>query len=195
MSFELIVIGTSLGGLHALEKLLPVLPLQFPVALAIAQHRYRESDGELVAHLQRQTRLPLMEVEDKQPIVAGHIYLAPADYHLLVEPGHFALSADVPVLHARPSIDVLFESAAEAYRDRTIGIVLTGASRDGAQGLAQIKAYGGVAIVQDPKTAESPTLPLASLAIVPDAKVLPLDQIAPFLIHLCLPYFSTSVAP
>jgi two-component system, chemotaxis family, protein-glutamate methylesterase/glutaminase len=185
MAFELAVIGASQGGLHALEQLLPQLPYQLSVAVAIAQHRHKESDGQLVLYLQRQTRLPLVEVEDKQPILAGHIYLAPADYHLLIEPGHFALSTESPVFHARPSIDVLFESAADAYRQRTIGIILTGASQDGAQGLAKIKALGGVAIVQDPETAENPILPRASVATVADAIILPLAQISTCLINLC----------
>lgn len=185
MAFELVVVGTSMGGLRALEVILHALPSGLPIAVAIAQHRHRDSDKGLVNHLQSQCVMPVVEAEDKQAIAGGQVYLAPADYHLLVEPGHFALSTEAPVTHARPSIDVLFESAADAYGDRTIGIILTGASYDGAQGLAKIKAHGGFTIVQEPATAESPTMPNAALSLVSADKILPLPQIAPFLVNLC----------
>lgn len=186
-AFEIIVIGVSMGGLRALEVILPGLPKGLPVAVAIAQHRYRNQDGELVSYLRQQSSLPVYEVEDKQAIVAGNVYLAPADYHLLVELGHFALSTEAPISHARPSIDALFESAAEAYGEQVIGVILTGASNDGANGLAKIKAYGGVTVVQEPDTAESQTMPKAAIAAVATATVLPLPAIAPFLIRLCPP--------
>lgn len=187
MSFKLVVIGASQGGLRALEAILLGLPKQFPLALVIAQHRHSVSEGHLAAYLQRQSALPVVEVQDKQAIVAGQVYLAPADYHLLVEPGHFALSTEAPVTYARPSIDVLFESAADAYEKQVIGIILTGANHDGAEGLAKVAAYGGVAIVQDPATAESRTMPTAAIKAVPAAKVLPLPEIVPFLINLVVP--------
>ena len=179
--FELITIGASLGGLHALETILTGLAKDFPVAIAIAQHRHRSSDGELADFLQLQTLLPVVEAEDKQKIISGKIYLAPADYHLLIEPGWFALSTEAPVAYARPSINVLFESAADAYGDRVIGIILTGASEDGARGLAKINAYGGLAIVQAPATAACRIMPEAAIAVVPTAKILPLLEIAPFI--------------
>jgi two-component system chemotaxis response regulator CheB len=153
MPYELAVIGTSLGGLQALEIMLSGLPPDLPIAIAIVQHRHKTSQNELVYFLQQFSKLPIMEPEDKQEIIPGCVYLAPADYHLLVEPGHFALSTDAPVNYARPSIDVLFESAADTYGDRVIGIILSGASHDGAYGLAKIKALGGLAIIQDPNTA------------------------------------------
>lgn len=185
MQFELAVIGTSLGGMRALEIILSALPSQLSLAVAIVQHRHRFSDGELVAHLQQQMTLPILEAADKQPITAGQIYLAPADYHLLVEKrGFFALSTDAPVCYARPAIDVLFESAADAYGDQVAGVILTGASQDGARGLAKIAAAGGLAMIQDPDTAESNVMPKAAIAAVPTAKVLSLTTIASRLVEL-----------
>jgi two-component system chemotaxis response regulator CheB len=124
------------------------------------------------------------DADDKEPIVAGNVYLAPPDYHLLVEPGHFALSTDERVHHARPSIDVLFESAADAYGERVIGVILTGANQDGASGLARIKAAGGVAIVQDPRDSERREMPDAALAATEVDAVLALDEIGPFIYGL-----------
>lgn len=186
--FELVVVGTSLGGLSALETLLSGLPSNFPASIAIVQHRHKDSNVGLGQFLQSCSALPLQDVADKTAIVPGQVYLAPADYHLLVESvGRFALSTEMPVSYARPSIDVLFESAADAYGQRTIGIILTGSGRDGAQGLATIKAWGGLAIVQDPQTAESPMMPKAAIATTAVDWILPLADIAPRLIHLCQP--------
>lgn len=185
MAYELIAIGTSLGGLSALKILLGALPPNFSAALAVVQHRHRESDPSLSTFLQQFTMLPVHDVEDKERIQPGHVYLAPADYHLLVEYGYFSLSIDEPVSYARPSIDVLLESAADSYSDRAIGVILTGANQDGVQGLAALKARGGATIVQDPATAESPVLPRAAIAAVAVDAVLPLAQIAPRLMHLC----------
>jgi two-component system chemotaxis response regulator CheB len=189
--------------------MLSELPPDFPVPVAIVQHRHRNSDDTLRDFLQRQSALSVVEVEDKDLIAPGRVYLAPANYHLLVEaqnatyeatvtpkeiemPGerefsHFALSTDTPVCHARPSIDVLFESAADTYADRTIGVILTGASQDGTRGLGKIKACGGLSIAQEPKTAESPTMPSAAIASGAIDWILPLSEIAPFLVHLCCP--------
>lgn len=199
-TYEIIVIGTSLGGLQALEILLQGLPKTFPMPVAIVQHRHRGSDETLSLFLQRYCALPLTEVEDKEIIRPGQVYLAPADYHLLIELGwswkdeqdepknhSFALSTEAPVSYARPSIDALFESAADAFGERVIGVVLTGASHDGAQGLVKIKTHGGLAVVQEPKTAQSRIMPEAAIAAVPTAKVLRLEEIAPFLVHLCHP--------
>lgn len=177
MGFELIVIGTSLGGLHALQVVLGALPQGFPLPLAVVQHRERNALPLLSQLLQKSTALSVLEVEDKQVIYGGQVYLAPPDYHLLVEAGHFALSTDAPVWYARPSIDVLFESAADTYAERAIGVILTGANPDGAQGLAAIKRRGGLAIVQDPATAESRVMPDAAIAATPVDTVLPLDEI------------------
>jgi len=183
------VIGASWGGLHAVTTLLERLPpgIEREAAFVVAQHRSPESaPGALESLLQARTPLPVLEAGDKDPIVPGRLYVAPPDYHLLVEAGSFALSVDERVQFARPSIDVLFESAAVAYRERVVGIVLTGANADGAAGLAAIKERGGVAIVQDPGTAERRTMPDAAIAATVADAVLPLDDIGPFLHGLAL---------
>jgi two-component system, chemotaxis family, protein-glutamate methylesterase/glutaminase len=186
MSYELIAIGASWGGLQAVGTLLEGIPQQLDQTIVVAQHRSAESSrGVLESLLQRHIGRPVSEPGDKEPVELCHVYVAPADYHLLVEDSHFALSVDARVQFARPSIDVLFESVAQVYRDRAIGIVLTGANEDGAAGLAAIKRNGGVSIVQDPQTAERRMMPDAAIAgSVADA-VLPLEQIAPFLYGLC----------
>ena len=185
MDVEIVVAGTSLGGLRALETLLAGIPDDFRVPLAIVQHRRADSDNVLARLLRRATSLRVCEPQDKEPIVPGHIYIAPPDYHLLVEPGAFALSTDAPVCSARPSIDVLFESAADAYGSRVIGVVMTGANSDGARGAARIHAVGGMVIVQDPADAECPVMPKAVLQIVDPDYVLPLCQIGATLARLC----------
>src|SRR5579883_290002 len=179
MRFELVVIGTSLGGLAAIKVLLEGLSDPFPMSIAIVQHRHKESSHAMSHFMQQHTSLPVHEAEDKDELLPGHIYFAPADYHLLVEPNQLALSVDEPVCFARPSIDVLFESAADTYRERTIGIILTGANHDGANGLARIKACGGLAIVQEPATAEMEVMPKAALAATAVDAILPLSDIAP----------------
>jgi two-component system chemotaxis response regulator CheB len=118
------------------------------------------------------------------PVEHGRIYVAPPDYHTLVEPGHFSLSTEAPVRYSRPSIDVTFSSAASSYGHRTVGIVLTGANADGAEGLRQISDRGGMAIVQDPRTAESPTMPAAAMKAVPRARVMPLAELVAYLREL-----------
>jgi two-component system chemotaxis response regulator CheB len=185
MTPALIVIGTSLGGLQALTTILGGLPAAFPVPLAIVQHRSKEAPSSLRGWLQEACSLPIHEVEDKQPIRSGCVYLAPADYHTLVEQQAFALSTEAPVWYARPAIDVLFTSAADVYGARLVGVVLTGASQDGAQGLAAIKRRGGLALVQEPATAESRVMPEAAAAATPIDALLPLEAIAPFLIQHC----------
>ena len=178
MSFDLVVIGTSLGGLQALITLLDGLPAAFPLPLVVVQHRSAGPESGIREVLQQHTGLIVTEVEDKEAIVGGRVYLAPADYHLLVEPdGTFALSIEGPVRYARPSIDVLFESAADVYRERVVGVLLTGASVDGARGAQRIKQRGGWLIVQDPATAESKVLPEAGLAATPVDEVVGLNRI------------------
>ncbi|MCK6587987.1 MAG: chemotaxis protein CheB [Polyangiaceae bacterium] len=181
MKAEIVVVGTSLGGLAALEILLSGLPREFPLPIAIVQHRGVESDDTLILLLQVHSALPVLEPDDKDPIEGGRVYIAPAGYHLLVDRGSFALSTDGKVCYARPSIDVLFDSAAESYKSGVIGVVLTGASRDGSEGLARIKERGGFAVVQDPKGAEAPTMPEAAIARVKVDRILPLPEIAPLL--------------
>jgi two-component system chemotaxis response regulator CheB len=183
---ELVVVGTSLGGLNALTTLLGALPAGFRVPIVIVQHRTVSPDGGGLAKLlQDHTRLTVLEAEDKMPLEAGSIYLAPADYHLMIESaGVLALSTDAPVRSARPSIDVLFQTASDAYRDALLGVLLTGASADGAEGLASVKANGGHAIVEDPATAECRTMPAAALATTAVDYVLTLDKIGDHLVTL-----------
>jgi len=183
--YAMVVIGTSLGGLRALQVLLTGLPKNFPLPVAIAQHRHKNSDETLSLFLQQHCALPVTEAEDKETILPGRVYLAPADYHLLVEGARFALSTEAPVCYARPSIDVLFESAADAYREKAIGAILTGASSDGSQGLLQIKRRGGLAVVQEPTTAEAKTMPSAAIAAVAVDWIVPLGEIAPLIVKLC----------
>jgi len=186
----IVAIGTSLGGLNALRTLLSHLPASLPVPVVVVQHRGRNTgDGadDVAAALRRHTRLTIVDAEDKRALLAGHVYLAPADYHLLVERGQVALSTDGRVNFARPSIDVLFEAVADAYGPGAIAIVLTGASRDGAAGAAAVAARGGIVLVQDPLTAEGRTLPAAAIeaANVPRERVLPLGEIAGYVAGLC----------
>jgi two-component system, chemotaxis family, protein-glutamate methylesterase/glutaminase len=185
MKISLVTIGTSLGGLSALGTMLQDVPEHFTAAIAIVQHRDQGSTKMLSQILQQESALPISDVEDKEPICPGHVYLAPPNYHLLVESEHFSLSVDPPVAFSRPSIDVLFESAAEVYGQAVIGVVLTGANQDGAEGLAQIKAHGGKTIVQDPRTAECAIMPEAAIAKSSVDYVLPLQQIPPMLVTLC----------
>ena len=180
MAYDLVVIGSSLGGLDAVSTLLATLPAGFPLPVVIAQHRATAPPAErdLSAIWQRCTSLCVGEAEDKVPIAPGHVYVAPADYHLLVEsPGLLALSTEAPVLRARPSIDVLFESAAEAYGDSIIGVILTGASADGSRGMRAIRAHGGCALVQDPELAECDVMPRAVLEATSVNHVLSLPEI------------------
>ncbi len=190
---RLVVMGTSLGGLTALETILAGLPAAFPAAIAMVQHRSTESGRGLLTVLQRHSALTIKEPQDKEEIVPGRIYLAPADYHLLIEDGHFSLSTGAPVSYARPSVDVLFESAADAYGRNTIAVVLTGANHDGAYGARMVKEAGGDLIVQDPETAESPVMPRATIAAVKPDEVLPLGRIASALVSRLMP--NTGAAP
>jgi two-component system chemotaxis response regulator CheB len=168
-----------------LQTLLSGLPDDFPVPVVIAQHRGKDTEIGLCDFLARSSRLPVSEPEDKESIVPGRAYLAPRDYHLLVEKGTFALSTDPPVGFARPSIDVLFESVADEYKEHTIGIVLTGANRDGASGLAAIKLRGGLTLVEDPASAACREMPDAAIAGTGVDHILSLDDIGPFLGARC----------
>lgn len=179
--YDIVVIGASQGGLRAIQALLGGLPPDFPLPVAVVLHRGKDSGEGPATNLQQHTPLRVEEPDDKQVIEPGRIYLAPANYHLLVEHGHFALSVDAPDEYARPSVNLLFESAADAYRERVIGVILTGTNQDGAQGLAAIGRRGGLAVVQDPATAEAAGMPRAALAAADHATVLPLEEIGPFL--------------
>lgn len=184
MAFELVVIGGSWGGMRAVGSVLEALPADFETPVVVALHRPAGGEGLLEQVLARSAALEVVATIDKEPLAPGRVYVAPADYHLLVEPGHLALSTDERVQFSRPSIDVLFESAAHAYGPGTIGILLTGVNEDGVAGLAAIAATGGFTIVQDPETAEQPAMPAAAVARGAARRVLGLERIGPFLAEL-----------
>lgn len=181
MAYEIVVIGTSWGGLQAMRRVLGTLPAGFDVPVVLVQHRHRDSDALLAMLLQEQTPLTVQEAEDKTELQPGHVYVAPADYHLLIEKGHLTLSTEEPVHFSRPSIDVTMESAADAYGSAIVGVVMTGANDDGSRGLKRIADRGGHAVVQDPKTADSRVMPAAAIRAVPGADVVPLDELGSFL--------------
>ena len=183
--YDLVCMGASWGGLKAVGQVLADLPEDFDLPIAIAQHRHRDSQAEtLVELLQAKTDRPVLDVDDKMPIASRHVYIAPPNYHLLVERGSFALSVDEHIQYARPSIDVLFETAAHAYGAGVIGIILTGANADGALGLARIKNAGGVALIQDPRGAARRTMPDAAIAATVADAILPLEEIGKFIYGL-----------
>ena len=184
MGVRLVVVGASWGGLRALNILLEGLPASFGPPVAIVQHRRPTRHASLAGALAKHCALPVVEPTDKEAIEPGRVYVAPADYHLLVGDGRFVLSIDEPTTFSRPSIDELFESAAAGYGAGVVGVLLTGASEDGANGLREIRRRGGIGIVQDPTTAERSTMPEAGIAAGGAHTVLPLDQIAPFLTEL-----------
>ena len=184
MGCEIVVIGTSLGGFQALQVALGDLPEDFPLPIAVIQHRSPDDSGMLAPLLGTHVHPPVVEIEDKQPINGGRIFIAPSNYHVLIDSRHFALSTDSPVLHARPSIDVLFESAADAFGEGVVGVLLTGMSRDGTSGLKRIRECGGCAVVQDPLTAEGRVMPEAAIESEVADKILPLEKIAAFLLDL-----------
>ncbi len=179
------VIGTSAGGLDALARLLPALPRDFPAPVAVVQHLHPAQDGFLASYLNGVSGLRVEEARDKETLWPGVVFLAPADYHLLVESDRtLALSTDEKVHHSRPSIDVLFTSAAEAFGPGVVAVVLSGASRDGASGLAAVRRLGGVAVVEDPATSQYPYMPQSALEAAGADHVLPVEAIGPLLARL-----------
>lgn len=177
-----IVIGTSAGGVHALGMLLSALPENMRAAVLVVIHLPPDKLSLMPELFSPRCAVPVCEALDKEPIVPGTIYFAPPDYHLLVDAGpQIALSADEAVNYSRPSIDVLFESAADIYRERLLGILLTGGSPDGAAGLLAIQQAGGLTMVQDPETAEVPCMPLAALEILTPDFIFPLEHMASLL--------------
>ena len=181
---SIVVIGASWGGLAALSRVISDLPGDFEVPVVVVQHRSRHADNLLAGLLQDATSLAVVDVEDKEPLLAGRVFIAPANYHLLVDNGHLSLTTDPMVRFSRPSIDVTFMSAADTYPDSTVGVILTGANDDGARGLRHIVDRGGRAVVQDPATAESPVMPQAAQRAVPEASVVPVTGIAQYLVRM-----------
>jgi two-component system chemotaxis response regulator CheB len=181
---RLVVIGASWGGLDAVAGLLDALPGPLAVPMVLVQHRGAQA-SELARLLGRHTVGPVCEADDKEAISPGRLYVAPPDYHLLVERGRFALSTEAPVRFSRPSIDVLFESAADSYGAAVVGVLLTGANDDGARGLAHIRARGGLVLVQDPATAARSDMPRAAIARLAPDLVAPLPDLSAALVELC----------
>lgn len=178
-------IGASAGAVQALLEILPALPADYPLPLLVAVHVPPDRDNVLVPLLQSRCSIRVKEAEDKEPISTGTAYLAPSDYHLLVEAdGTLALSSDEAVNYSRPSIDVLFESAADAFGADLIGVILTGANEDGAAGLQAVSFAGGRVIVEDPEHAYASAMPQAALKACPGAPTMRLEEIAHYLAEL-----------
>jgi two-component system chemotaxis response regulator CheB len=183
--YELIALGASWGGLHAVSRVLSDLSAEVDFPIVVALHRHPDSpEGGLAELLGAKTDRAVLDASDKMPIEPRHVYIAPPDYHLLVERGSCALSVDERVQFARPSIDVLFESVADAYGRAAIGIILTGANEDGAFGLARIKQRGGVALIQDPTGATRRAMPDAAIAATVADAIIPLEDIGKFIYGL-----------
>lgn len=182
-NFECIVIGVSAGGMAALPKVLAPLPPDFLIPVVVVQHMSPDSNKDfLVQYLDERLSLKVQEACEKEPVATGCVYIAPANYHLLMERDQtFSLSVDARLNYSRPSIDVLFESAADAYGTTLVGVVLTGASADGAKGVKAIKERGGLVIAQDPKTAEAVIMPQAAIATGQVDHILALEKIGHFL--------------
>jgi two-component system, chemotaxis family, protein-glutamate methylesterase/glutaminase len=179
---EAVVIGASAGALEALSVILPALPAHFKLPVMVVVHVPADKPSVLAELFGAKCRIPVREAEDKEPIVGGTVYFAPPDYHLLVEVDKsLSLSSDEPVLFSRPSIDVLFESAADAYGSALIAIVLTGANQDGAKGMYAVAEAGGTALVQSPASAFASIMPEAVIETCPDARVMSLSAIAAYL--------------
>lgn len=185
---EIIVIGVSAGGADALRQILSALPADFPVPVVIVQHLHPEQGGYMFEYFDKLCKLTVQEAIDKTAIEVGNIYFAPPDYHLLIEDDKtFSLSMDEKVCYARPSIDVMFESAADVYGNQILAIILTGANSDGTNGIKYIKERGGFTIAQSPEEAYSSTMPQSAIDTGKIDKVLPLDEISNTLIMLSPP--------
>ena len=184
-NYEIVVVGTSSGGTKTLRQIFSVLPPDFILPICVIQHLHPLQKSAAIVKFHENCKIPLKEATDKEPIMAGHIYIAPPNYHLLIEDGRYlALSVDAKVNFSRPSIDVLFDSAVDVYGQKIIGIILTGANHDGSQGLHTIARVGGCTIVQDPETAKVPAMPLAALARTQADYILPPDKIGHLLTQL-----------
>lgn len=182
MDYKAVVIGTSAGGVNALHKVLVPLPADLLLPILVVQHRLPAPDDYLAFSLNESCQLVVKEAEEKDPIKPGYVYIAPANYHLMVERDQtLSLSVDGKVCYSRPSIDVLFETAAEVYRSGLVGVILTGASDDGTAGLKRIKEQGGLTIAQDPATAEYALMPRSAIRESVVDKTFSLTQIASFL--------------
>ena len=184
MAYKVIVIGVSAGGLNAIKIIFSILPKNFKIPMIIVQHMSANSNSAWIDILNKKSFLYLKEADEKEKIRSGHVYFAPPNYHLLIEKNHtFSFTIDERVNFSRPSIDVLFESAVDVYHEKIIGIILTGANKDGTAGLKKIKEAGGLTIVQDPNDAEVPYMPEFAITIVPDY-IMTLKEMTEFLVEL-----------
>lgn len=184
-SLKAVAIGASAGGVQALSKVLPSLPAGYPLSVLVVVHVPPDRDNALVPLFRDKCRVEVKEAEDKEPTRPGVVYFAPSDYHLLVErDGSLSLSSDELVNHSRPSIDVLMETAADAFGSALVGVVLIGANEDGALGLRAVAAAGGLAVVEDPASAYASAMPDAALSACASAKVMTLDALKSYLLNL-----------
>lgn len=185
MQSKAIVIGLSAGGFEVIKKVVTSLPKDYSIPLIVVQHIGDFSRSEWVEMFNQRSQVHVKEAEEKEEIIGGNVYLAPPNYHLLVEVDRtFTLTIDERVNHARPAIDVLFETAADAYGSFLVGIVGTGGNADGARGLLRIKELGGITIVQDPDTSEVNTMPISAIKIASPQYILSVDQIIQFILEL-----------
>ncbi|MUP37471.1 chemotaxis protein CheB [Labilibaculum euxinus] len=183
--FRAAVIGTSYGGLDALKAIIPHLSKDFPLAVFVVLHIGDNKNDSFIRYLKKQSKVKIKEAEEKEEIKPGTVYFAPPNYHILIEnDSTIALSADPKIHHSRPSIDVLFESAAWHFKNQLIGILLTGLNKDGALGIKEIQKYAGITIVEDPETATATIMPASAIEIMKPDYILPLDQISKKIIEL-----------
>jgi len=182
MVYEAVVIGVSAGGINALKVIFSTISEKFKLPVIVVQHLHPHSDSFLPNYLDSISKLNIKEAEDKELICEGTVYTAPANYHLLIEEDKtLSLNTDEKINYSRPSIDVLFNSAADAYQSKLIGVILTGANDDGVLGMKKIKKYGGMTIVQDPKSAEAEFMPLAVIKQLQVDHISPLEKIGQLL--------------
>jgi len=185
MKYRAIVIGASAGGMDAIKEILITLPRSFAAPVIIVQHLNSHSNGYIVKYLKELCKINVKEADEKEGILPGNVYIAPPNYHLLIEKDEtLSLTVDNKENYSRPSIDVLFESAAEVYRYELIGIILTGANKDGSNGLRRIKELGGITMVQDPDTAEVYFMPKSAISTTEVDYILTLDKINAKIIEL-----------
>jgi two-component system, chemotaxis family, protein-glutamate methylesterase/glutaminase len=183
--YEAVAIGGSWGGMEAVSKILAGLPTAFKLPIIIILHRLKNVESELPRLVAKNAKLRVKEIDEKEKILPGYVYIAPANYHVLIEQDKtFSLCVSELVHYSRPSLDVSFKSAADVYKDKLVGIILTGANRDGSEGLNEIKCKGGLTIVQDPLEAEVDTMPKAAIKKTHIDHVLTLEGIKNMLIKL-----------
>ncbi|HEY0666785.1 MAG TPA: chemotaxis protein CheB [Sphingobacteriaceae bacterium] len=182
---ELLIIGGSAGSLEILLNILPGLTIKLPFAIVIVLHRKSSINSSLAELFASKTNIPVTEVEEKDPILPSRIYVAPADYHLMIEADKtFSLDASEKINFSRPSIDLTFQTAAEAYRDKLVALLLSGANTDGTEGLSQVRQFGGITAVQDPEDARVPLMPQTAIKAMKIDHILKNSNIASFINEL-----------